>query len=581
MAFASANAYAQNLAPKIGVASAYRCPASFPAAGGGRKRHEIARVSFVRFGLGVGAVALLIAGFCVAVRAAAADATATASYAHVHHPVSSHDPAAQAAFDDGLTLLYAFSRTAARRAFHAAAAADPRFAMAYWGIAMSYGPNINLPPDRASDHAGYVAIQRALALRGTANASERDYIAAAATRFSAAAKPNFDTLGRNYNAAMRALARKYPDDPDAGTLFAESAMNLRPWDLYSPDGAPRPGTAAICSTLEAILKRWPAHIGANHLYIHATEASLHPELALQSAGLIGGLHFEPAASHLTHMPSHNWARTGFFQAAAAANVDATALDAAYQATAAGRKDEEQIDYYVHNLTFLEYAAGMDGDLPGARAAFARLTKVDAKIPIMFVLVRYRLWNEILALPRPAPNVYEPLRAVVWRFARAMAFAANGNLQGSVRERRLMDRAGATLHVPAYIGFNNSSAAILGLADDELDAAADELKHDDAGAIAALQSAVRTQDAFLYIEPPDWYAPSREALGGELLRAGRAREAAGVFRADLTHNPGNPRSLYGLAAADALLGDGRDARAERELFKKAWKSNGPSVSPQTL
>lgn len=158
-----------------------------------RKR---ARVSFVRFGLGVGAVALLIAGFCLAVRAAAADVRPSASYAHVHHPVSSHDPAAQAAFDDGLTLLYAFSRTAARRAFHAAATADPRFAMAYWGIAMSYGPNINLPPDSASDHAGYAAIQRALALSGTANASERDYIAAAATRFSAAAKPNFDTLGR-------------------------------------------------------------------------------------------------------------------------------------------------------------------------------------------------------------------------------------------------------------------------------------------------------------------------------------------------------------------------------------------------
>ena len=233
------------------------------------------------------------------------------------------------------------------------------------------------------------------------------------------------------------------------------------------------------------------------------------------------------------------------------------------------------------MTFLDYAAGMDGDLHGARATFARLNKIDAKVPLLFVLLRYRLWSEILALPAAGQSPYEPLRAVVWRFARAMAFAANGNVAAATRERRLMAAAGRKARLPAIYGFTNSSAAIVSLADDEIDAKIAGVRHRSAVAIALLRSAVRKQDRFIYIEPPDWYAPAREALGGELLRAGRAREAADVFRADLKCNPSNPRSLYGLATADAALSDPSEAATERILFMKAWKSGVPAPTLQGL
>jgi hypothetical protein len=340
-------------------------------------------------------------------------------------------------------LLYAFSRTVARRAFYTAAA-DPHFAMAYWGIAMSYGSNINFPQDIASEHAAFSAIRKALALRVTASPSERDYIEAAATRFSEAAKPDYAALAVAYHNAMRTLAHKYPLDADAATLYAESGMNLRPWDLYAPDGTPRPGTAAICATLESVLRRVPQHIGANHFYIHATEASLHPERALQSAGRLASMKFEPAAAHLTHMPAHTFARTGFYRPASGSNILATARDRAYLSSE-GRLDaeipayhiSEGAAYYMHDLMFLAYTDAMGGNLAGARRATSRLSAEGLRVPAMFALLRFERWADILGLPPLKADPVEPMRLVIWHFARGMAFAGTGNLRASSRERNEM------------------------------------------------------------------------------------------------------------------------------------------------
>jgi hypothetical protein len=500
---------------------------------------------------------------------------ADGTYAVVHHPIAAN-AAAQANFDRGLTLLYAFSRTAARAAFVRASVADPRAAMPYWGIAMSHGGNINVPPDVDGERRAVVALARAKALAANASASDRAYIAAAETRFSASLKPDFAALDRAYHVAMQAVAQEYPRDPDAGTLYAESGMNLRPWDLYAPDGTPRPGTDAICLTLENVLRYAPSHIGANHLYIHATEASRHPERGVQAAGMLASLRFEPAASHLTHMPSHTLARAGYFRESAGSNVLATADDRRYLG-GTGRRDQEQGFYYVHNLTFLAYSADMDGNLKQALSLNPRLYALDFQIPPLFTLIRFAQWPAVLALPRPKPSKYEPMREAFWRFARGMAYASSGRIAAASRERANLRAVLATLHVPAAYGINNSSAALGTLAVDVLSAKIAVARGDLAGAVPMLRAASAAQDRLIYIEPPDWYFPVRESLGGTLLRLGRNREAAAVFEADLARNQRNPRSLFGLETALAALGDESGSKRIDRNFRDEWSAATVPIS----
>jgi tetratricopeptide (TPR) repeat protein len=524
--------------------------------------------------------AILLLGSFALSAAKSAVAGAGAEYARVDHPISSKIESAQAYFNQGLTLLFAFSRPAARRAFQRAVAADPHSAIAYWGIAMTYGANINFPQDEAGERLGYAAVRKALALSADANPSERDYIKALAARYTGDHNPHYEVLARAYHDAMRALARKYPNDLDAATLFAESGMDLRPWDLYAIDGTPRPGTNEIVATLETVLKKAPGHIGANHFYVHATEASSHPERGLESAGRLASRNFEPAAAHLTHMPAHTFARTGYYQEASAINVLATKSDRAYLRTGAGKDPEAQL-YYGHDLAFLAYADEMDGNLGGALGAEAQLNTADYQVPAMFALLRFERWHDILALPHPKANPLEPMRLMFWRFARGMAFAETGNLAAATRERNAMIAVGSSLHVPAVFGYTNSSDALLRVADDVLAAKIAVDRNDTVTAIANLRAAVSAQDHLIYIEPPDWYYPARESLGAALLRAGHPAQAAKVFRADLARNPRNPRSLFGLSKSLAAMGDVDDAKNADKEFRDSWKAGTVTLTVQSL
>jgi hypothetical protein len=244
-----------------------------------------------------------------------------------HHPVSTGNPEAQRFFDQGLRLIFAFNHDEAVRAFQRAAELDPQLAMAYWGIALAMGSNYNLPPEPEREKAAYEALQRALTLAAKAPEQERAYIEALSKRYSNDPQADLKKLAADYKHAMGELAKRYPDDLDSATLYAESAMNLRPWQLWGKDGAPAEGTEEIVAVLEAVLKRNPDHIGANHYYIHAVEASRHPERALPSAARLETL--APAAGHLVHMPSHIYLRVGDYLAAAHTNAVAAAVDEAY------------------------------------------------------------------------------------------------------------------------------------------------------------------------------------------------------------------------------------------------------------
>lgn len=489
-------------------------------------------------------------------------------YARVHHVVSTSSAAAQSYFDQGLTLIYSFNRAAARNAFERAAAADPRLAMASWGIALSYGPNINVGIDGAGEKAAVAAIARAKQLEaaGQTMREERDFISALAVRYATRATPGADTLSRAYCDAMRELYRRYPDDSDVAVLFAESEMDLRPWALYTTTGAPVEGTSEIVATLESVLERDPDHIGANHLFIHATEASNSPERALPSAYRLRNMTFEPAAAHLVHMPAHTFMRTGDYADAVASNIHATSHDRMFLSA---MNDPEGGFYFSHDLFFLSSASTMQGNFAVARRAASDMISQDAVEPLLFVYLRFNRWRDVLSMSPPKPSGAESLRIPVWRFARGMAHIGTGDTEAARLDLAVLDQFDRILNVPRLNGFSNSSRDILAIASDVLGAKLAWAAGDRQAAIAKLDNAVTIQDSFIYIEPPDWYGPAREALGAALCKSGDFARAEQVFRDDLARNPRNPRSLFGLMTA--LRGEARtdDAAAVQAQFARAW------------
>src|SRR5438132_11240970 len=287
----------------------------------------------------------------------------------VHHPVATKNSQAQQFFDQGLKLVFGFNHDEARRSFQRAAEVDPKLAMAWWGVALTLGPNYNLPVDPEREKAGYEAAQRAVALQANASEPEKAYINAVAVRYSNDPKADLPALDVAYKEAMGKLSARYPDDLDAATLYAESAMNLNPWRLWTSDGKPAEGTEEIVATLESVLKRDPNHLGANHYYIHAVEASAHPERALPSAARLEKL--APAEGHLAHMPSHIYARVGDHSASAHCNQAAITADKKFLAET---HDEGvyKLMYYSHNMHFLAFASCMNGNLAEAKDAAAKL-----------------------------------------------------------------------------------------------------------------------------------------------------------------------------------------------------------------
>src|SRR6267154_5563679 len=274
-----------------------------------------------------------------------------------HHPVSTNKPEAQRFFDQGLSLVFAFNHDEAVRSFKRAAEIDPEMAMAWWGVALALGPNINQAVDLAHEEAAYDAAQKASALAKNKPEGERAYIEALAKRYSLDPKSDLKKLAVTYKNAMGELSRKYPDDLDAATLYAESMMDLRPWQLWNADGKPAEGTEEIVAVLESVLKRNPNHPGAIHYYIHTVEASPNPDRALAYASRLAQL--MPMAGHLVHMPAHIYERTGDYEAAARSNEDAAAADRAYL-TNAGGPGIYGLMYYSHNLHFLAIAYTMEG-----------------------------------------------------------------------------------------------------------------------------------------------------------------------------------------------------------------------------
>ena len=507
-----------------------------------------------------------------------------------HHAIATSNPEAQQFFDQGFDLVFGFNHEEAARSFKRASELDPKAAMPYWGIAWALGPNYNLDVDDERGKQAHDAIAQAVALSKTAPENERAYVEAMAIRFPQDAKPDRAALAQKYSDAMRDLSRRYPDDLDAATLYAESLMNLRAWKLWTLDGRPADRTEEIVAVLESVLARDPNHLGANHYYIHTVEASSNPGRALPSAARLATL--APAAGHLTHMPAHIYARVGDQAAAARANEAGAKADREYFKNA-GDDSFYALAYYTHNLHFLADSSMMRGRLADARQAAAEVaTKLAPHTQMMpmvesmitmqtSVLLRFGRHDEILALA--APPADHPVETAWWHFARGVALARTGKAEDASKEAALLRETAANVPNEALFGGTGleSAKTILALAGTVLDARIAWARGQQAESIRLWTDAVAAADKVPYDEPPIFFYPVRESLGAALLLSGRAGEAERVFRDDLVKHPRNARSLFGLHEALVKQGKAADADWVKRAFNEAWKDADTTLTIESL
>ena len=498
----------------------------------------------------------------------------------VQRPVNTSSKQAQAFFNQGLALTYGFNHDEAARSFARAAELDPQCAMCFWGAAYALGPNYNFPmlPERAK--AAWDAITRAqkIVANGEPSPVEKALIEALSTRYSG---PEYvDPVAMQpYKAAfaqaMAEVATDFPDDLDVQTLYAEALMNVNPWQLWTRDGMPNPGTPEIVSTIESVLERDPDHVGANHYYIHAVEASKQPERAEAAADRLGAL--LPGAGHVVHMPAHIYQRVGRYADASAANRQAIEADERYLASVT---PPGYYPFYVsHNYGFLAYSASMQGRgaeaIDAARQAAQSIpTDLVCGMPGMdfflseplLVMVRFGQWQALLDEPKPDPKF--PVLSAFWHHAHGIALASTGDLVGANADLAALQQIATNLPEDLITGLNRG-AVVLELSAKILEAKIVE-NQDRAASIPLWEQAVALEDQLDYNEPADWFYPVRHQLGAVLLDEGRAKDAEAVYRADLERNPANGWALFGLWKSLEAQNQSKAAKAAEAAFREAWK-----------
>lgn len=494
-----------------------------------------------------------------------------------HHEITTSSPKAQQYFDQGLRFVFAFNHDEAIRAFNAAIALDSICAMCYWGVALALAPNINMPMDTSQGRQAFLMVQHSQARQQHATDRERAYIAALATRYAKDPPVDRASLDSAYANAMRELSRKYPDDLDAATLFAESMLDLRPWNQWKADGTPQPGTEEVVTVLESVLRRSPDHPGACHYYIHTIEGSSRPDRGLVCADKLPNL--MPGAGHIVHMPAHIYMRTGRYDDAIKANAQAASVDSIYIAKYRPAGVYPMM-YYPHNIHFLWAAAVMDGrsaeSLKAARDAASKASEdmVRSMPPLEFLpagpilsLVRFGNWDAVLKEP-PPPQDFLYVRGI-WHYARGYAYAAKGQYDDAIKSRDSVLAIAKTVPADQIVGTNNSAVLLLDIAANTLTGEIAVRRGQTDAAVKALTAAVALQDQLHYDEPTPWYYPVRQSLGAALLLNRRPKEAEAVYRTDLAKNPNNGWSLYGLR--ESLKAQGRTAEADSvsNAFNKAW------------
>jgi tetratricopeptide (TPR) repeat protein len=499
---------------------------------------------------------------------------------NLHFEIRTVSPKAQEFFNQGLRLVYGFNHWEAIQAFRQAAKLDPECAMAYWGLALAYGPNLNdiNPVDR--EKIAYEAIQKALGKKTKAAASEHDIIDAMATRYNGKAYASRDSLNKTYAEAMIALSKKYPDHPEIQTLCADAIMNTMPWDYWLKDGSPKPATQQAKIILESLIRKFPQHPGAHHLYIHLVEASPEPGQGIASAQFLENA--MPGAGHIVHMPAHIYLRVGLYEKSIQSNQRAVMVDEEYL-SGSQNKGMYRWSYYPHNVDFISFSSYMEGrsDL-GIKTAMKLAYKgslITTSNPVfaqyfisepLYAFVRFGKWNDILSLPDPDKNfIYAN---VISHFAKGLASLRTNDLRQAQTDLTKLDSLCKLDTLGSvYFSFNPVSEIVkvpLHILKGELLIRQNKISE----GINSLKNAVEAEDNLRYMEPPDWKLPARQYLGAALYETGNYAEAEKVYVEDLRKYPENGWSLKGLWLCQTKLGKKAAADQTSIQFTKAWKNS---------
>ena len=499
-------------------------------------------------------------------------------------PITTADPDAQRYFDQGMILAFAFNHAESVRSFKAAQTLDPSCSMCFWGEALAIGPNINVtskgkvimsPAERT---AAFSAITQALTLAPGASPREQAYIQALASRYNGDPDTPRAPLDEAWAQAMGKVSETYPNDLTAAAIHAEALMNTMPWNYWSDDLKAKPATQVVIANLERVLAGAPDHPLAQHLYIHALEASSTPEKAEAVADRLTDL--VPGAGHLVHMPAHIFYRVGRYNDAAEANIRAAAVDEAYiaQCNAQGFYPAA---YYPHNIHFLWSSATMQGQravsLDSAQRVVDNVRVEQVKqfptieffrtVPLLS-MVRFGQWQTILSEPQPFAEFR--FAEAIWRYARGVAFAATGEVAAARAELAQLEPLQADVAVTFLDKRDYPGSVLVGIAINLLKGEIAYRQSDYVGAVPHFERAVAAQDLLPYTEPPFWYYPTRQSLGAALLKAGKPVEAEAVYRADLKQYRHNGWSMFGLMQSLEAQGKTAEAAKVKVHFDAAWQ-----------
>lgn len=496
--------------------------------------------------------------------------------------ITTNSKEAQEYFNQGMMLAYGFNHAEAARSFFEATRFDSTCAMAYWGFAYVLGPNYNAGMEEDNFERAYDAATKAVTLSANSSAKEKALIQALATRYAKPAPANRSALDIAYADAMKKVYDSYSSDPDIGALYAESVMDLHPWDLYDKKTkAPKTWTPGILSVLEHLMTVNPRHPGAHHFYIHAVEASAHPEKGLASSKLLETL--VPGSGHLVHMPSHIYINTGDYHQGSQVNLAAIKADSNY-VTSCHAQGAYPLSYYPHNYHFLVATATFEGNATLAWMAADKMQKnSDSGIMRMpgwgtlqhyytmpyYIAVKFAMWDTILQLPSPTANLIYP--KAIWHFARGMAFLGKNDLSNANKEMSSLSILAKDTSLKHLTIWNiNTSADLVQIASKVLAAEIASKQKQWQQSITLLEEAIAIEDNLNYNEPPDWLFSVRHHLGAVLLKAGKYSEAEKVYNRDLQAWRNNGWALIGLYNAQTLQKKNNDAAATKTRFDKAWQ-----------
>ena len=506
------------------------------------------------------------------------------------YPITTRSERAQAYFDQGFKLAWAFNHAEAARAFRAAQRVDPACAMCFWGEAFVLGPNINDGMHAAAVTPAFEAISRAVTLAEGATAKEKALIDALANRYSQDGDQR-QALDQAWAEAMAVVAEQYQDDPAIQALYAEALMNLQPWDYWEADGVtPKGRTADIISALERALGLEPGHPAAAHLYIHAVEASATPERAERHADALRGA--MPAAGHLVHMPAHIYARLGRFADSLAVNADAIKADEQMLAAMGDAASPlYRFGYYPHNVHFLMVAAQLSGAREEALAAAVKLSGIVSQevsgelgwvqaIETAPYTVHAQFSDPATLMALPDPGDRFPFVKGYWHYARGTGFALSGRFEEAAGEVAALRAIQATGDLDGLEAQYVPARTLLGIAMHVVEARVEQRRGDYEAAMHHLQAAIDLESAIAYMEPPYWYYPVHQTLGAVQLQSGDTAQAVVSFQKALAQLPNNGWSLWGLHMAQAASGDG-NAEDTRRRFRAVWLGDHLGPDPERL